>query len=246
MHRRPVSDKQWRTSKNFPQGFPSIFRSDNGVLKIDYHINDHNTLSGYYFQSEGVITAEDVVYLQPQWRSVQDNRPRVLGINWTWTPNSRLVNVARFGYILMNRESQQIDSNLPPSTYGIYHRCDDRRVRCPIIRVTGLTNLGGSPGWPYRFGPDTVYQCVDYVSYLRGNHAFKFGGDIRRNSGRPVQFGAAKGRILFRGKQAFPGSTCARRSSGWRPRFGARFNPGIRHDNCGSGRMQPRLRTTGA
>ena len=53
-------------------------------MKIDYHINDKHTLSGMYFQSEGVITAEDVVYLQQQWRSVQDNRPKVLGINWTY------------------------------------------------------------------------------------------------------------------------------------------------------------------
>ena len=53
--------------------------------------------------------------------------------------------------------------------------------------------LGAVPGWPYRFGPDTVYQFVDYVSYLHGNHAFKFGGDFRRNIADPSQFGAAKG-----------------------------------------------------
>ena len=32
-------------------------------MKIDYHINDHNTINGMYFQSAGLITAEDVVYL---------------------------------------------------------------------------------------------------------------------------------------------------------------------------------------
>src|ERR1700676_2726629 len=53
------------SSPILPQGFPSVFRSDNGVLKIDYHINDHHTLTGMYFQSAGLITAEDVTYLQP-------------------------------------------------------------------------------------------------------------------------------------------------------------------------------------
>jgi hypothetical protein len=194
------------TSKNFFQGFPSIFRSDNGVLKIDYHINDRNTLSGMYFQSEGVITAEDVVYLRQQWRSVQDNRPRVLGINWTWVPNSRWVNVARFGYILMNRGTQQVDSNVPASSYGIFTGVTTVGS-LPIIRVAGFSSLGGSPGWPYRFGPDTVYQFVDYVSYLRGNHAFKFGGEFRRNLAEPSQRGAAKGAINFRPNAAFPGAT---------------------------------------
>jgi len=149
-----------------------------------------------YFQSEGLITAEDVVYLRQQWRSVQDNRPRVLGINWTYTPNSRWANVVRVGYVLMNRESDQIDSNLPATTYGI-NTGVTTVGSLPIIRVKGFNQLGGSPGWPYRFGPDSVHQLVDYVSYLRGNHAIKFGGDFRHNYADPSQRGSAKGSINF-------------------------------------------------
>ena len=37
----------------------SIFRSDNGLAKIDYHINDNNTLNGMYFISRGHIVAQD-------------------------------------------------------------------------------------------------------------------------------------------------------------------------------------------
>jgi hypothetical protein len=195
------------TSKNFPQGFPSVFRSDNGVLKIDYHINDHHTLNGMYFQSAGLITAEDVVYLDPQWLSVQFNKPRVAGVDWTWVPNSQWVNSARFGFVRMNRMSQQVDSNVPPSTYGIFTGVTTTGS-LPIIRVQGFTALGGAPGWPYQFGPDTVFQFVDYVSYLHGNHAFKFGGDLRRNLADPSQFGAAKGAINFKGSNvAFSGAT---------------------------------------
>ena len=133
------------TSKTFNQGFPSDFGSDNGVLKIDYHINDQHSLSGTYFQSEGLITAEDVVYLQPQWRSVQDNKPQVAGLNWTWVPNSQWVNTARVGYVLMNRESAQVDSGLPPTTYGIYTGVTTVGSM-PIIRVASFNQLGGSPG----------------------------------------------------------------------------------------------------
>jgi len=186
------------TSASIPQGFPSVFRSDNGVMKIDYHINDHNTVNGMYFQSAGLITAEDVVYLQPQWLSVQQNRPRVAGGEWTWNPNSQWVNSARFGFVRMNRMSQQVDSSVSPSTYGIFTGVTVTGS-LPIIRISGFNALGGSPGWPYRFGPDTVYQFVDYVSYVHGNHAFKFGGDFRRNLADPSQFGAAKGQIKFLG-----------------------------------------------
>jgi hypothetical protein len=185
-------------SPTLAQGFPSSFRSDNGVVKIDYHINDHNTLNGMYFQSAGLITAEDVTYLEPQWLSVQVNQPRVAGASWTWTPNSQWVNSARFGFVRMNRMSQQVDSSVPASNYGIFTGVTETGS-LPIIRVSGFTALGGSPGWPYRFGPDTVFQFVDYVSYVHGRHAFKFGGDFRRNLADPSQFGAAKGAINFRG-----------------------------------------------
>jgi len=193
-------------TKSIQQGFPSIFGSDNGVGKLDYHLNERHTLSGMYFQSEGVITAEDVVYLQQQWRSVQDNKPKVVGINWTYTPGSRWVNVARFGYVIMNRQSLQVDSSLPPTTYGI-NTGVTTVGSLPIIRVGGFNQLGGSPGWPYRFGPDTVYQFVDYASYLVGKHALKFGGDFRRNYANPSQYAFGKGSINFFGGQAFSGST---------------------------------------
>ncbi len=186
------------SSPTIAQGFPSSFRSDNGVLKIDYHANDKNDVNGMYFQSAGLITAEDVVYLEPQWLSVQYNKPLVAGATWTYTPNSRWVNAARFGFIRMNRMSQQVDSNVDASTYGI-----NTGVKVtgslPAIRIARFTPLGGSPGWPYKFGPDTVVQAIDYVSYVTGNHAFKFGADFRRNLADPSQYGAAKGAINFRG-----------------------------------------------
>ena len=196
------------SSSNFPQGFPSTFRSDNGVAKIDYHINDHNTLNGMYFQSEGDITAEDTTYLQPQWLSHQINQPKVVGLDWTWVPNSRWVNDARFGYIYMNRNNQTVDQSVPASAYGIYTGVTNPIIgSLPQIHVNGFSNLGGSPGWPSLQGPATVFQFVDYVSYLRGNHAIKFGGEIRHNGVDVGAYGGSKGAIRFSGGNAFNGSS---------------------------------------
>jgi hypothetical protein len=182
------------------QGFPDVFRSDNGVAKIDYHINDHNTLNGMYFQSEGDITAEDVTYLQPQWLSHQINQPRVFGADWAWVPNSRWVNDARFGYIYMNRNNKTVDQSVPASTYGIYTGVTNPIIgSLPQIHISGFNNLGGSPGWPSLQGPAVVYQYVDYVSYLQGNHAFKFGGEVRHNGVDVGAYGGSKGVIKFNG-----------------------------------------------
>jgi hypothetical protein len=200
-------------SSTISQGFPDVFRSDNGVAKVDYHINDNNTLSGMYFQSEGDITAEDVTYLQPQWLSHQINQPRVFGADWAWNPNSRLVNDARFGYIYMQRNNKTIDQSVPASAYGIYTGVTNPITgSLPQIHISGFNNLGGSPGWPSLQGPAVVYQFVDYVSYLHGNHAFKFGGELRHNGVDVGAYGGSKGSIKFNGQgggvgEAFPTST---------------------------------------
>ncbi len=201
------------SSPSVSNGFPSTFRSDNGVAKIDYHINDHNTLNGMYFQSEGDITAEDVTYLQPQWLSHQINQPKVFGADWAMTPNSNWVNDARFGYVYMNRNNKTLDQSTPASTYGIYTGVTNPVIgSLPQIHISGFNNLGGSPGWPSLQGPAVVYQFVDYVSYLHGNHAFKFGGEIRHNGVDVGAYGGSKGAIKFNGQpggvgEAFPTST---------------------------------------
>src|ERR1700722_1369242 len=98
----------------------------------------------------------------------------------------------------MNRGTKQVDANVAPSAYGIYTGVT-AVGSLPIITVGSFTNLGGGPGWPTRFGPDTVYQFVDYVSYLHGNHVIKFGADLRRNLANPSGQGGAKGSIKFSG-----------------------------------------------
>jgi hypothetical protein len=189
------------TSVSSGVSLESVFRSDNGLAKIDYHINDKNTLNGMYFISRGDIVAQDpgtFAELQPYWRSHQANEPQVFGLNWTYTPNSHWVNEARFGIIYMNRENNTLDNNISNTTYGI-----NTGVTAPLdngfptLLIAGLSPLGGFPGWPIEMGPTWVYQGVENVSYLHGNHAFKFGGEIHRNTVTAGRFSYGKGVILF-------------------------------------------------
>jgi carboxypeptidase family protein/TonB-dependent receptor-like protein len=182
-------------------GYDSTFRSDNGLAKIDYHINDKNTLTGMYFISRGDIVAQDpgtFAELQPYWRSHQSNEPQVFGVNWTYVPNSHWVNEARFGIIYMNRENNTLDNNVPATTYGINTGVTAALDNgFPTLLVAGLSPLGGFPGWPIEMGPTWVYQGVDNVSYLHGKHAFKFGGELHKNSVTAGRFSYGKGVILF-------------------------------------------------
>ena len=198
------------TTSSAPAGvsLESVFGSDNGLAKIDFQINDKNTLNGMYFISRGDIIAQDpgtFAELQPQWRSHQDNQPQVFGVNWTYTPNSHWVNEARFGIIYMNRENNTLDQNTTALSYGI-----NTGVTAaldggfPTLLIAGLSPLGGFPGWPIELGPTWVYQGVDNVSYLHGKHAFKFGGEIHYNDVTAGRFSYGKGVILFQPQGPYP------------------------------------------
>jgi hypothetical protein len=198
------------TSSNLPVTFPSTFGSDNGLAKIDYHINDHHTLNAMYFISRGHITAPDPGFpfseLQPYWVTQQNNEPQVFGTNWTWSPNSRWVNEARFGVIYMNRATNSMDSTTPATTYGI--NTGASQLGFPNLIVAGFNSLGNFAAWPITFGPATVFQAVDNVSYLHGKHTFKFGGELHHNAVTEGRFSRGRGIIAFLPPgPPFPGST---------------------------------------
>ncbi|MGB9286405.1 MAG: hypothetical protein WCB59_20520, partial [Candidatus Sulfotelmatobacter sp.] len=101
------------------------------------------------------------------------------------------------------------DLNTPASAYGL-----DTGVSGPF--TGGLPRIGFAgafvPGlggfkWPKFQGPDSITQFIDHVSYVKGNHSFKFGGELHRNDVNGGAFGNARGSITFLGGVALPAST---------------------------------------
>ncbi len=77
--------------------FPITNTSDNGLFKMDYHINDHNTLNGMFFDSHYEGNGENRVYTDPIFDANFPVQTWENYYNWTYTPNSNWVNEARFG-----------------------------------------------------------------------------------------------------------------------------------------------------
>jgi outer membrane receptor protein involved in Fe transport len=189
-------------------GFPNVNSSDSVLGKIDYHMNDRHTFNGMVFWGRDAEVAQDQAFLQPQWLSTQSQKPITGGGNWTWTPNSQWVNEARFGYVYDNKANLAQDHAVPATAYGLNTGVTDPlRFGMPQINVAPFNSLGGGVNWPKFQGPDAVYQGSDYVSYLRGKHAFKFGAEIRHFSVNEGSFRGSKGQIFFNGGGAFAGSS---------------------------------------
>jgi hypothetical protein len=193
----------------FSPGLTSNLRLDNFIIKLDYQLNSHNTISGLYFfgDSSGVVNDAPNELAQP-WETLVHTRSQVIGTNWVWTPNSTWVNEARFGYQRLYQPTYSVDHTVDPTTYGINTGVTNPLYfGLPQITVNGFAALGAL--WPKVQGPDQILQFIDHVSYLRGNHAFKFGGELRHNSVTGAAFTGGKGRINFgtNGVEAFPGAT---------------------------------------
>jgi hypothetical protein len=72
----------------------------------------------------------------------------------------------------------------------------ERDLGLSLITITGFSPLGDEGNNPQN-SVTNVYQVIDNASYVRGNHLFKFGGDIRftqQNAFRDVE---SRGRLQF-------------------------------------------------
>ena len=186
---------------NIPNGFPNNVTVYNAVGKVDYNVNQRNRISGMYFFGNNTGTVEDFPELQSKWRSDIHTRAQVFGASWVSTRSSRWVNEVRFGYNRLYQPTLPGDINTPASDYGL-----DTGVSGP--NTGGLPRIGfggyffpglGGFKWPKFQGPDSITQILDHVSYTRGSHSLKFGGEIHRDYVTGGAWGNARGSITFLG-----------------------------------------------
>src|SRR5438445_7604286 len=191
----------------YNSGFPNTNQSDNGVGKLDYRINDKHMVHGTVVIGRYLGLGEDHPIVAAYWRNPSPLKSYTITANWIWTASSSLVNEARFGYNLFEFGLAQSDANL-------FANGKDYPLNTGITTAGGFPNveigstfapLGGWRGRPIDFeNPASDFQ--DNISYLKGKHSLKFGGEFTHIH---IDFNLhdTRGRIRFRGNQAFAGST---------------------------------------
>lgn len=193
-------------SINITNGFNNVVHVNNLVAKVDYKLNERNSVGGTYFFGNNSGTVEDFPELQQKWLSDIHTRAQVVGGNWIWTPTTRLVNEARVGYNRLYQPTLPGDLNTPASAYGL-----DTGVNGP--ETGGLPRIGfggyffpglGGFKWPKFQGPDSITQFIDHISYTVGKHALKFGGELHYDDVKNAAYGNARGSITFLGGVVSP------------------------------------------
>jgi Carboxypeptidase regulatory-like domain/TonB dependent receptor-like, beta-barrel len=188
-------------SPNITLNYPNVNSSKNVLGKVDYHINDHHALSGSYFFGNDTIVGMDFNELLPQFETKVHSRAQALSAHWAWTPSSTWANEFRGGF---THYTLQIIPNDLNFAYKINTGVSSPLLNgIPNIRIPGLTELGAFHNFPKIVGPDKVYDFIDQVLYIRGKHAFKFGGELRRDLVHQATYRGGRGRVRFRSLENF-------------------------------------------
>jgi Carboxypeptidase regulatory-like domain/TonB dependent receptor len=181
---------------------------NGGLAKINYHLSDKHSLEGMYFISQGEDLAVDAPATQTatNWLSIEHARSQAASGDWTWTPSSSWVNEVRVGYAHYYQLFETQDHSVNVANYsfngntyvlptGITNPIYGGFPETRIAPFDGNSRIGG--GWPKIIGPDGVLTILDHISYLRGKHAFKFGGEILANRSIENETSNAKGPVQF-------------------------------------------------
>src|SRR6202521_1191704 len=206
------------TSTGYLSTFPNTNTTDNGVGKIDYHINSKNSVNGVLWIGKYYGVGEDHAMVNQAFSdSAAIPNWTVVG-NWIWTPSSSVVNEFRFGYTRSGQLFRNVDQNVLADGTGLTGGKG-------YALNTGVTNVGGFPniyikgffdggslgswrGRPQDNGPNPYYDAQDSVSYLSGKHSFKFGVEFAHIEA-DFNLHDARGRFDFRGGAipGFPGGS---------------------------------------
>ncbi len=149
--------------------------SNNGLVKVDYDINQHHHLDAFYYISRETTSAGN--NYNALWNTLGVGNTNEYAGAWTWTPNSSWVNDLRAGAAPNSGNSIAADTNTNPASaypggYGINTGANGFGLMC--INITGfspssMTGLGDCGKNGIR-GPQYQLDFVDKVSYLHGNH----------------------------------------------------------------------------
>ena len=194
--------------------------SQNGLGKIDFHINDHNSINAEYFFGEGPSLQAAGGEVEEWWVISRYTRAQAFRGVWVWTPNSTWLNEARIGNDRAHKFQvpgdcfEDLGQPNYASQYGFISGVNTPGAvlgpNCafPTLSVSNFQSLGGNGGNGGQDNDIDHVSGLDTVSYTRGKHQFKFGGEIHRE----IYYGASKlsngsGTLSFGTINAFSGAT---------------------------------------
>jgi len=152
---------------------------DQWTGDVSHNFGTNDRLHGYYaFQRDRRGEPNLQGNTLPGFGDTRQSHRQIGTLNETHIFSPTLTNEARLGF---NRINITFTPNLQvnPTDFAISDGVT-QPIGLPQMSITGNNfNIGGPAGFP-QGRSDTTVVVSDTLTYLRGNHSFKFGGEARR------------------------------------------------------------------
>ncbi len=179
---------------------PAEFEQDQFTTKLDYQLGESNRLSGTFFFANfpGFDPFPDPSSLASPVTLQRNDRNRTFALSDTHIISPTLINEARFGYFLLNNTrslTDEFSAITSASVFGLndaqalafnpslnFDKSDAaKRLGHQVFR-NNLSNLSfAGPNDVYNRRKQQTFSFSDNVTWTRGAHTFRFGGEYKRH-----------------------------------------------------------------
>ncbi|HTB96083.1 MAG TPA: carboxypeptidase regulatory-like domain-containing protein [Terracidiphilus sp.] len=176
-------------ANNYQINFPSPISSNQGDVRLDKVISDKQSLfARFSYKNRQIITAPSATCvftycaeagspLQGGYNTPEIDEGLTFAHNFVFTP--QLLNEFRAGFNEQHTSETQSysTSQLLTQTGLSVLQPDTQWSEAPQVLINGFMSTGaGNPG----VQRGQIIQALDNVTWTRGKHNFKFGGDFKR------------------------------------------------------------------
>ena len=204
------------TVNNYLNTDPEYGYSYNGLAKIDWTINEKNSLSAHWFAGQGnqvaPVGSQLLYYYEVAPIHVQNY---AIVFNHVFSPT--ITNQVLAGVNYFNQVFNDFNNSFDVASLGLV--TGSTLKGAPSIRITGFDNVGETPPEGRN---DITGHLTDDFSWVVGKHQIKLGGEFRQAQLDEFYHRHALGTFTYDGSQgAFPGTSEATSWNSGNPRVDA-------------------------
>jgi outer membrane receptor protein involved in Fe transport len=162
------------TANNYTSSTPEYGYSYNGLAKIDYTINDKNSLTAHWFVGQGnqVAPVGSALYYYYEVAPIHVQNYAIV-YNHVFTPT--ITNQVLAGVNYFNQVFNDFNNSFDAASLGLVTGSD--LPGAPNISISGFDSVGLTPPEGRN---DITGHLTDDLSWVIGKHQFKFGGELRK------------------------------------------------------------------
>ena len=183
---------------NFFTPVPETGFSHNGMVKLDHSFSDRNRLSFRWFVGQGVQIAPVGSHI-PYYYQIGPMHVQNLSLIYNTIVTPAVTNQVLFGVSYFKQTFSDANTAINPVALGLNTGVNaPNLVGAPLISINGFDSTGLTPN---SGRTDATGHLSDALSWTKGAHQLRFGGEVRQARIDSDYTTGGRGAFFFNGAQ---------------------------------------------